>query len=199
MQVRDLGDWPERSLVYLCRAFDQLSKGEDYASIKTSIHIGILNFTPVGFPQELFSEYYLMETKHRHIYTGKFAIKLLQLNQLGKPEDEKANPNLYYWAQLFKATTWEEIYMLAEKNESIREGIVTLKELSADEKEQMRMEGRERYEMDITAATRLGVNQGKTELNQLYSYLLAEGRNDELAKAISDEKYRETLRRELKM
>ena len=87
--------------------------------------------------------------------------------------------------------------MLAEKNESIREGIVTLKELSADEKEQMRMEGRERYEMDITAATRLGVNQGKTELNQLYSYLLAEGRNDELAKAISDEKYREALRREL--
>ncbi len=195
MQVRDLGDWPERSLVYLCRSFDQLSKGEDYSSIKTSIHIGILNFTPTGFPEELFSEYYLMEAKYRHIYTGKFAIKLLQLNQLGKAEDEKANPNQYYWAQLFKATTWEEIYMLAEKNEAIREGIVTLKELSADEKEQLRMEGRERYEMDIAAATRLGESQ----LNQLYSYLLAEGRNDELAKAISDEKYRETLRRELKM
>lgn len=34
MQVIDEGNWPERSLAYLCRAFDQLEKGEDYTEVK---------------------------------------------------------------------------------------------------------------------------------------------------------------------
>lgn len=37
----------------------------------------------------------------------------------------------------FKAQTWEEMRMLAEKDESIRECVVTLKELTADEKAKM--------------------------------------------------------------
>ena len=54
MQVTDYGNWPERSLTYLCRAFDHLKGGEDYKN------------------------------------------------------------SLYHWAKLFKATTWEEIKMLAD-------------------------------------------------------------------------------------
>lgn len=33
MQVANRGDWPMRSLVYLCREFDQLQHGEDYRDI----------------------------------------------------------------------------------------------------------------------------------------------------------------------
>ena len=77
---------------------------------------------------------------------------MLQLNQLGNPEDEKQMPEIYHWAQLFKATTWEEIRMLAEKNESIKKSIVTLKELTADEQAKMQMEARERYRRDMVAA-----------------------------------------------
>ena len=82
-------------------------------------------------------------TKTGHKYSDKFGIYLLQLNQLGNPEDEKNMPEFYYWARLFKATTWEEIQMLAEKNETIQKSIVTLKELTADEKAKMQMEARE--------------------------------------------------------
>ena len=57
---------------------------------------------------------------------------MLQLNQLGNPKDERDIPEIYYWAQLFKAKTWEEIQMLAEKNECIKQSIVTLQELTAD-------------------------------------------------------------------
>lgn len=53
---------------------------------------------------------------------------MLQLNQIGNLEDEKEMPELYYWASLFKATTWEEIQMLAEKNESIKIAKIKVRE-----------------------------------------------------------------------
>lgn len=60
MQVVDEGNWSERSLTYLCRAFDQLEKGENYLEVKETIHIGILDFTPQGFPEKLYLEYFFI-------------------------------------------------------------------------------------------------------------------------------------------
>ena len=83
MQVENLGNWPERSLTYLCRMFDQLKSGEDYRNVKKTIHIGILDFTPKNFPEILYSDYFLYNLKTGHKYSDKFAIYMLQLNQLG--------------------------------------------------------------------------------------------------------------------
>lgn len=69
---------------------------------------------------------------------------MLELTQLGKPEDEKKMPENYYWARLFKATTWEELQILAPKSETIQNSIVTLKELTADEKAKMQIQMSER-------------------------------------------------------
>ncbi|MBP3620734.1 MAG: Rpn family recombination-promoting nuclease/putative transposase [Lachnospiraceae bacterium] len=160
MQVDNLGDWEERSLTYLCRAFDHLESGYNYKDALKTVQIGILNFTPKGFPEKLYLQYNFQNKETGHIYSDKLTLFVLQLNQLGDVEDEKIMPDLYYWAQLFKATTWEEIAMLAEKNESIKEGIVTLKQLTDDEKFLMQCEARERYRRDLSAATELGVEQG---------------------------------------
>ena len=167
MQVENLGNWPERSLTYLCRMFDQLKSGEDYKNVKKTIHIGILDFTPKDFPHIFYSNYFLYNPQTGHKYSDKFGIYMLQLNQIGKLEDEKEMPELYYWASLFKATTWEEIQMLAEKNESIKKSIVTLKELTADEKAQMQMEARERYRRDMVAAQDFGREQSEEQIKEL--------------------------------
>ena len=55
MQVSNLGNWPERSLTYLCRMFDQLKTGEDYINVKKTVHISIMDFTPNDFPEVLYS------------------------------------------------------------------------------------------------------------------------------------------------
>lgn len=167
MQVENLGNWPERSLTYLCRMFDQLKSGEDYRNVKKSLHIGILDFTPKDFPKILYSSYFLYDSKTGHKYSDKFGIYMIQLNQLGNPEDEKNMPEIYYWARFFKATTWEEIQMLAEKNESIKKSIVTLKELTADEKAKMQMEARERYRRDMVAAQDFVREQCEEEIQEL--------------------------------
>ena len=166
MQVINLYNWPERSLSYLCRMFDQLKRGEDYKVAKKTIHISITDFTPENFPKILYSNYYLYNPKTMHKYSDKFGIYMLQLNQLGNPEDEKNMPDIYYWAQLFKASTWEEIQMLADKNQAIQESIVTIQELTADEKMQMQMEARERYRRDYEAAIEFGRQQVLKQLAQ---------------------------------
>ena len=41
MQLLNTGNWVERSLSYLCRMYDQLQSGDDYAEANTAIHIGL--------------------------------------------------------------------------------------------------------------------------------------------------------------
>lgn len=164
MQVMDEGNWPLRSLAYLSRSFDQLDKGESYQKIKETIHIGILDFTPEGFPEKLYLDYYFYNLDTAHKYSDKMSIRVLQLNRLGKKEDEAGMPELYHWAQLFKAETWEEMRMLSEKNAAIRECVVTYKELSEDEEAKMLAEAREDYyrrqkDMEIYA-TEKGLQKG---------------------------------------
>lgn len=167
MQVANLGNWPERSLTYFCRMFDQLKFGEDYGDVKKAIHIGIMDFTPKDFPEVLYSEYFMYNPKTKHKYSDKFNIYMLQLNQLGNPDDEQNMLELYYWAQLFKSRTWEEIQMLAEKNEFIKQSIVTLQELTADEKARMQMDARERYRRDLAASKELGKQESEEMIQSL--------------------------------
>lgn len=213
MQVENLGDWPERSLTYLCKNFDQLKRGENYIDTMKVIQIGILDFTPEGFPEELYLDYYFVNKKTNHIYSDKVSIRMLLLNQLGNPEDEASMPDLYHWAQLFRARTWEEIAMLVEKNETFKECIVTLKELSEDEKIQMECEARERLRRDFASATNYGYRQGHEEghasglkeghasgrkegidkMSKLITVLMSENKVEELTRASTDEEYRNSL------
>nr|WP_296461801.1 PD-(D/E)XK nuclease family transposase [uncultured Acetatifactor sp.] len=63
LQVINQHNWPERSLSYLCRAFDNLNPGEGYQMVKPVIHIGLLDFTL--FPQlpEFYATYQLLNIK----------------------------------------------------------------------------------------------------------------------------------------
>ena len=77
MQVCDLGDWPERSLTYLCRSFDQLQKGNPYSDIHTTIHIGIVDFNLSHLTPNFYSEFKLLNVKNHEIYSDKFVLRML--------------------------------------------------------------------------------------------------------------------------
>ena len=61
--------------------------------------------------------------------------------------------------------------MLAEKNEFIKQSIVTLKELTADEKAKMQMEARERYRRDWVAGMELVREESREEIEALQNDL----------------------------
>ncbi|MDE7222996.1 MAG: Rpn family recombination-promoting nuclease/putative transposase, partial [Acetatifactor sp.] len=66
MQIVNYMNWPERSLSYLCRNFDQLQSGQDYQETKPVIHIGFLDFTLFPECPEFYATYKLMNVKNHH-------------------------------------------------------------------------------------------------------------------------------------
>lgn len=144
----------------MCRAFDDLAKGEKYSELKTTIHIGILDFTLFPDAPEFYSENLLMNTKNHKIFNSKFILRVLDLTQLENVPEKEKETDLYYWAKLFQAASWEEIAMLAEKNETIKEAETVMRKLNADERIQMRCEAREQIEHDMASAYQHGIDVG---------------------------------------
>ena len=132
MQVNDYHDWPERSIGYLCRMYDSLEHGEEYINAKPAIHIGILDYMP--FPEHplFYSKNQIMDVNTHRIYSDKFSLYVLDLSQIDLATEDDCFWQVDEWAKLFKATTWEEIKMIADKNEYLTETSNTLCDLYAD-------------------------------------------------------------------
>jgi predicted transposase/invertase (TIGR01784 family) len=210
MQAGHLANWPDRALFYLCRLFCNIKKGEDYSEIKPAIHIGILTESPFPDIQEFYSEYLLYNQKNSHIFSSKFALRVLDLSQLQNTQEQDSP--LYYWAKLFTATTWEEIRMITEKNKDLEAAASYLHQLSEEEKIQLQCEARERYYMDMSSERKAGIRQGRelgreqglklgreqgrSEYQELLRRLLADNRLEDLKRAADDIGYYENLLKE---
>ncbi|RGD65883.1 hypothetical protein DXA98_02420 [Lachnospiraceae bacterium OF09-6] len=96
-------------------------------------------------------------------FTGKIALHVLDLSCLEQVTEEERDSALYYWACVFKAKTWKEVLAMAEQSESIKKAVVTLRELSEDEKIRLQCEGRERYQMDWQSSMRTSREKGREE------------------------------------
>ncbi len=166
-----------RKLSYLCRSFDHLNKGQPYSEVKPVIHIGLLDFTLFPDYPEFYATYKLMNVKNYTIYSDKFGLSVLNLNCIDLATQEDKAYQIDYWAELFKAATWEEIKMLATKNEYISEASETLYKLSAEEKIRLQCEAQEDYyrnQRDIEYRQQKAMNElllTKSELDSAKSEL----------------------------
>lgn len=145
MQLHNKYNWSDRSLIYLCRLFDNLNSGDDYKSVKPAFQIGILNFSPFPEHPEFYATYKLINQKSYYKYSDKFTIHVLDLTQIHLATDEDKNSGLDRWARLFKAKTWEEFQMIAADNQNMQEAGETLYTLSKEEQIRYQCEAREDY------------------------------------------------------
>lgn len=83
------------------------------------------------------------------IYSDNLVLRVVDLTQINLATSEDKAYLIDYWAALFKAKTWEEIKMLAEKNEYLNEASETMFQLSADELIKKRCRDREEYYQDL--------------------------------------------------
>lgn len=87
----------------------------------------------------------LLNVKNQHIYSDKLRLSVVDLTHIELATDEDKLFQIDYWAKLFKASTWEEIKMIAATNEYISEASQTLYQLSNDEKVRLQCEVLEDY------------------------------------------------------
>lgn len=94
----------------------------------------------------------LSEVKSHQIFSGNFALYVLDLSQLDNVSEEERSSELYRWARIFKATTWEELQILTNDSEELQEGISYMYELTSEEQIRWHCFARELFEMDQQVA-----------------------------------------------
>ena len=145
MQVINEHNWTDRSLSYLCRSFDHLEEREPYTAARPVIQIGLLNFTLFPDHPEFYATYQFLNVKNYTLYSDKLRLSVLDLTHTDLATEEDKHYQIDYWASLFKSTTWEELKMLAENNEYIRQASETVYQLTQEEAIRQQCEAREDY------------------------------------------------------
>lgn len=88
-----------------------------------------------------FATYKFINVKNYKIFGDKLVFHVVNLKHIDIATEEDRAYGIDEWARFFKATTWEEIQMLAEKNSSICEAANAMYDFTSDEviREQIRM------------------------------------------------------------
>lgn len=149
MQVTNQLNWRDRSVMYLCRSFDQLNHGQDYESAKPTVHIGLLDYSLFIGQPEFYASYKLINVKSHQTYSDGLTLNVLDLTRIDLATEEDKKYNIHEWARLFKATTWEEIKMLASKDEYLQEAAEAIFRMSADDMVRKQCREREEYYQDL--------------------------------------------------
>lgn len=145
MQVINRGNWPERSLAYMCRSFDNLNRGDDYKEIRPVYQIGITDFSPIKESHRFFSRYMFQEVEDHNIYSDKIGMFVLDLTAIERADENDRRYKRNLWAEMFKAESWEDLKMLAQENPAIDEAVGQVYKITRDEMLRQRMEAREEY------------------------------------------------------
>jgi predicted transposase/invertase (TIGR01784 family) len=149
MQSYSHKGWMERSLFYACRCYDSLDHGDLYHEHPGVWQIEFCNFRPFADYQGFYFNFYMREEDcHEHIFSDKFKISIVDMTSVDMAKAIDVEQGLAKWARLFRATTWEELKMLAQEDKSIDKALSTAWQLTEDERirdQMQRREDSERY------------------------------------------------------
>ena len=81
---------------------------------------------------EFYATFKLLNVKNHEIYSSKFALSVVNLNQIELATEEDRKYGIDHWAQLFKADTWEAIKEMAQENEYVSDVAETLLQSNQD-------------------------------------------------------------------
>ena len=135
MQNTYQADWTERSLFYNCRMFtDGFKKGQPYYELPPCIHVGILDFSHLKSPG-FYHRIILKDDKTGESYSSKFQFHVIELSKLETTKGKARKQDLYRWAKLISASSWEEIREESEGNYYMEKARDEMIKMSRDESE----------------------------------------------------------------
>ena len=133
MQIANEHNWPERSISYAARSFDNLNSGENYVNVMPVHSIGFLDFTLFSEEPEFYATYQIQNVKTGKLYSSKFSIHVVDLSQIELATEEDRAYGIERWASLFKTTTWEDSRMISKDNSVLQQASNELYTINADE------------------------------------------------------------------
>lgn len=79
------------------------------------------------------------------LYSDKLQLSVVDLTHIDLATQEDMQHGIDRWAAFFKAATWEEIKMIAQRDENIAKAANTICKLSQEDKIRLQCEAREDY------------------------------------------------------
>ena len=133
VQVKNRGDYPERSLYYWARDYSSAlpAGSENYSALPRTIVVSILAF-PLFRCAEYHSEFELLEVRRHERLTDRLALHYFELPKL--PEVVDSGDELKLWLALFKADTEEKLdELLSVGGDVMAQAVEALRNVSASE------------------------------------------------------------------
>ena len=150
----------KRLLYYTSRMFvEQIDKGQNYGKLTRAVSIMIVDFELVKTDSAFHHRYRLYDQKNKLEYSDALEINVLEIPKVQKDETSPVST----WLRFFGAKTEDEFMSLAQTSPAMEEAWGVIKELSADERERLLAEDREKTRRDNAAYYETGLVEGRAE------------------------------------
>jgi predicted transposase/invertase (TIGR01784 family) len=162
IQVRDEGDYPERTLFNWARVYSTaLPSGGAYKNLPRTVIISIINFDLFEC-EEYYSEFQALEVNRHTPLTDRMSLYFFELGKL--PKEVSADDMRLLWLTLFRADTEEELAKIESMEVPVmEEAIQAYHQITAESmfRESMRLYELARH--NEASALRHARDEGKTE------------------------------------
>ena len=146
IQVSPVDGMQERIVYYGAKLItEQLGKSDEYGNIKRVISVVINDYPLIDNGPNYHHRFVLYDAVNKVTFSNVLEINTLELPKL--PSASDGTP-LWNWLKFLDARTEEELNMIAEKSPQVKQAVVRLIELSADEKARALYEAREKERRD---------------------------------------------------
>ena len=162
MQVNSEPDFKERTLFYWSKLYsDELNTGEEYAALKQTICVNIINFNLFDC-EDYHSHFRILENERGELLTDKFAIHFFELKKLKR---SGKNKRMEDWLNLINAETEGDLMEIQDSTNipEVKDTIVMLRQLNADEKVKQEAYYREKRLHDEASALNNAKREGEAK------------------------------------
>jgi len=165
IQLQVTQEMRERIIFYDAKLItEQLGSGDKYKLIQKVISIIITDEDLIKNSSNYHHRFTFYDPETRVEFSDIIEIHSLELSKLPDGTD---GTELYDWASFIAAENEEELIMAAERNPNVKEAVVVLRKLSADEQARDMYERREKALRDIDSrerhAEQKGIEKGRAE------------------------------------
>ena len=166
VQVRDEGDYPERTLYHWAREYSTaLPQGGRYSDLPRTVIISIIDFKLFAC-EEYHSQYQALEVTRHTPLSDRLDLHYFELRKL--PEEVAADNGLELWLSLFRAKTEEDLLKLeATEVPEMKQAIEAYRHITVTpefrEAERMRSKARHDEAQALYNAERKGRDEGMRE------------------------------------
>ena len=169
VQLLKNDEFTHRLMYYWSRIYaKQIQRGDTYNKARKVVIIAITDFEI-----EVTKELKRMETiwnvrekeKPEKVLTDVFEIRIINLKRVKEAYQKDKNNKKNQWVMFLEDPNSEEVKEIMEKNEDVKKAVITVREMSEDEKMERLAELRQKAIMDEKALYNTGIREG-TEIGK---------------------------------